>query len=105
MTKEFVKEVMSIPSCSGKEAMLREYIERFSDERGVSHRRDGKGNLYLTKGESDGCYPCLANHMDTVQSWQGAFADRRAAAKSLQSCLTLCDPIDGSPPGSTSLGF
>ena len=24
-----------------------------------------------------------------------------AAAKSLQSCPTLCDPIDGSPPGST----
>ena len=23
-----------------------------------------------------------------------------AAAKSLYSCLTLCDPIDGSPPGS-----
>ena len=23
-----------------------------------------------------------------------------AVAKSLQSCLTLCDPIDGSPPGS-----
>jgi len=23
-----------------------------------------------------------------------------AAAKSLQSCSTLCDPIDGSPPGS-----
>ena len=23
-----------------------------------------------------------------------------AAAKLLQSCLTLCDPIDGSPPGS-----
>ena len=22
-----------------------------------------------------------------------------AAAKSLQSCLTLCDPMDGSPPG------
>ena len=22
-----------------------------------------------------------------------------AAAKSLQSCLTLCDPIDGGPPG------
>ena len=26
-----------------------------------------------------------------------------AAAKSLQSCSTLCDPIDGSPPGSTIL--
>ena len=23
-----------------------------------------------------------------------------AAAKLLQSCLTLCDPVDGSPPGS-----
>ena len=28
-----------------------------------------------------------------------------AAAKSLQSCPTLCDPIDDSPPGSPSLGF
>ena len=28
-----------------------------------------------------------------------------AAAKLLQSYLTLCDPIDGSPPGSPSLGF
>ena len=27
-----------------------------------------------------------------------------AAAKSLQSCLTLCDPIDGSPPGSSIPG-
>ena len=27
------------------------------------------------------------------------------AAKSLQSCLTLCDPIDGSPPGSTIPGI
>ena len=29
--------------------------------------------------------------------WKGSAA---AAAKSLQSCPTLCDPIDGSPPGS-----
>ena len=28
-----------------------------------------------------------------------------AAAKSLQSCPTLRDPRDGSPPGSPSLGF
>ena len=28
-----------------------------------------------------------------------------AAAKSLQSCPTLCNSIDGSPPGSPSLGF
>ena len=28
-----------------------------------------------------------------------------AAAKSLQSCLTLCNPIDGSPPGSAIPGI
>ena len=28
-----------------------------------------------------------------------------AAAKLLQSCLTLCNPIDGSPPGSLIVGI
>ena len=28
-----------------------------------------------------------------------------AAAKSLQSCPTLCDPMDGSPPGSPISGI
>ena len=28
-----------------------------------------------------------------------------AAAKSLQSCLTLCDPIDSSPPGAPVPGI
>ena len=28
-----------------------------------------------------------------------------ATAKSLQSCLTLCNPIDGRPPGSPVLGI
>ena len=37
-----------------------------------------------------------ANHLKYMSS---------AAAKSLQSCPTLCDPIDGSPPGSTVPGF
>ena len=34
---------------------------------------------------------------------QGMAAAAAAAAKSLQSCLTLCHPIDGSPPGSLEL--
>ena len=34
-----------------------------------------------------------------------AAAAAAAAAKSLQSCPTLCDPIDGSPPGSAILGI
>ena len=40
------------------------------------------------------------NADEMVLCW--AFAP--AAAKSLQSCPTLCDPIDGSPPGSPILG-
>ena len=31
--------------------------------------------------------------------------DLTATAKSLQSCLTLCDPIDDSPPGSSISGI
>jgi len=31
--------------------------------------------------------------------WKKCY-DQRATVKSLQSCPTLCDPIDGSPPGS-----
>ena len=34
-----------------------------------------------------------------------AAAAAAAAAKSLQSCPTLCDPIHGSSPGFPSLGF
>ena len=33
------------------------------------------------------------------------FVSAAAAAKSLQSCPTLCDPIDGSPPGSPVPGI
>ena len=33
------------------------------------------------------------------------YADAAATAKSLQSCLTLCDPIDGSLPGSAIPGI
>ena len=54
------------------------------------------------------------------EDWQSAFtvmprglgnfsylfgAAAAAAAKSLQSCLTLCNPIDGSPPGSSVHGI
>ena len=41
-------------------------------------------------------------------SWEqecGAAAAAAAAAKSLQLCPTLCDSIDGSPPGSSIHGI
>ena len=37
--------------------------------------------------------------------WAPAAAAAAAAAKSIQSCPTLCDPINGSPPGSPVPGI
>ena len=37
--------------------------------------------------------------------WQCLCHSAAAAAKSLQSCSTLCDPIDGSPAGSSVPGI
>ena len=55
--------------------------------------------------------PGAAKELDTSEQKQThtglsqALVAAAAAAKSLQSCLTLCDPIDGSPPGSAVPGF
>ena len=40
-----------------------------------------------------------------VRMWDKSDAETATAAKSLQSCLTLSDPTDGSPPGSTIPGI
>ena len=49
--------------------------------------RDTKGTFHLNMGTIKD-----RNGMDLTAA--------AAAAESLQSCLTLCDPIDSSPPGS-----
>ena len=41
----------------------------------------------------------------TVESIRVGLFAAAAAAKSLQSCPTLCDPMDGSPPGSPVPGI
>ena len=43
--------------------------------------------------------------LNTVAKVQAAAAAAAAAAKSLQSCPALCNPIDGSPPGSPVPGI
>ena len=45
-------------------------------------------------------------HWSHVDKWDHIWYPTAAAvAKLLQSCLTLCDPIDGSPPGSSPPGI
>ena len=51
-------------------------------------------------------YSCLVNLIDRGTWWATCpAAAAAAAAKSLQSCPTLCDSIDSSPPGSPVPGI
>ena len=61
--------------------------------------------MFLTQGST--CGSCIAGGLFTAEppGEPQSVSAATAAAKSLQSCLTLCDPIDSSPPGSPSLGF
>ena len=60
--------------------VIREYAWELSGLRGA--------HLVFDSGENSPRFPAAAT-----------------AAKSLQSCLTLCDPINGSPPGSPVPGI
>ena len=46
-----------------------------------------------------------SHEIKTLAPWKKSYDQPAAAAKSLQSCSTLCDPIDGSPPGSPLPGI
>lgn len=79
LSKAFIFDIMSVPSVSGKEGLMKEFIRQFAEERDIGVMEDQKGNIYLTKGElgSDEYYPCLVNHMDTVQRGQEKYVDDR----------------------------
>ena len=70
--------------------------------------RDTQDQLRASLGATHTCGTSLADD-SMLMRVLGLFliptAAAAAAAKSLQSCPTLCDPIDGSPPGSTIPGI
>ena len=51
------------------------------------------------------CYYTIYNCYTHTHTHTHTYTSAAAAAKSLQSCLTLCNPIDGSPQGSPSPGI
>ena len=65
-------KTLSVPSVTGWEQMMRDFLITFADEHEMEHEVDSTGNVYLTKGNvRDGeYYPCVCAHMDTVQSVQ-----------------------------------
>ena len=70
MDIKLLKDVLSIPSISGNESMLRDYIVEFAIENEIDYVLDKKGNVYLTKGKDrvtlGEYYPCVVSHIDTV---------------------------------------
>ena len=63
--------------------------------------------IFPTQGSNPGLTHCrwilyLLSHQGSPVAAAAAAA---AAAKSLQSCLTLCDPVDCSPQAPLSMGF
>ena len=66
----------------------------------ISQRLD-----YTIKKELANCCKALLINLSRSSSLTQNIIASTAAAKSLQSCPTLCDPIDGSPPGSPIPGI
>ena len=71
----------------------------------LGNRWGNNGNsdrLYFLGLQNHDCSHEIKRHFLLVRK---AMAHLAAAAKSLQSCLNLCDPIDGSPLGSPIPGI
>jgi|TARA_R110000823_G_scaffold296080_3_gene416107 tripeptide aminopeptidase len=68
MNKEFLKEILSIPTYSGQEQLVIKYLTNYAIENNVECTIDRFGNVYLYKGEmKEGEFrPCVVAHTDTV---------------------------------------
>ena len=65
--------------------------------------RSKRNSLFLLKGSMP--TNSIARMQGNIFLIVVASNQSAAAAKSLQSCLTLCNPIDSSPPGSAVPGI
>jgi len=65
MNQELLKEILSIPSRSGDESRMIEWLKAWFLKNDIAFREDRLGNLYATKGEAEE-YPCFVSHTDTV---------------------------------------
>ena len=75
------------------------------ENRAPAYSRGRKGTLgtMMLNSVSQEHPQCLS--CDVVLNTRWCLRYSTAASKSLQSCPTLCDPIDGSPPGSPVPGI
>lgn len=65
INKNKLIETLSVPSYSGVENLMSDYIVKTLNEKNIPNYVDKYGNVYATKGESE-YYPCVISHIDTV---------------------------------------
>ena len=61
--------------------------------------------LYFVPSHDQLIFKVITLRKERTDTEEHLIVSAAAAAKSLQSCLTLCDPIDSSPPGSPIPGI
>ena len=66
--EELMYNILSIPTFTGMEYRMIDFLLKYLREKGYDGGIDGKGNVYMCKGIlSEGeYYPCVTAHMDTV---------------------------------------
>ena len=69
---------------------------------------ENRKSVFVLKNFPEISLICISNIKELLSQKNkriSSLSAAAAAAKSRQSCLTLCDPIDGSPPGSSVPGI
>ena len=77
INEDLMYRVLSIPTYTGKEHRMIEFLMDYAKDKGYDGGIDEKGNVYMCKGTppDGGYYPCMTAHMDTVQYEQIPFIE------------------------------
>ena len=94
-TRDLLKKIR------GRESSFHAKMGQINDRNGV----DLKEAEYVKKRLKEYIEELYKKDINDPDNHDGVSLRAAAAAKSLQSCLTLCDPIDGSPVGSPIPGI
>ena len=85
------------------------HVHRVSDAIQTSHPLSYPSRPAFNLSQNQGLFQGVSSSHQVAKVLEFQFQHQSfqwiAIAKSLQSCPTLCDPIDGSPPGSAIPGI